>query len=160
MRISSVSNNENVKSNFKALKLADINSWDGKLMQEFVQNIEVQKFVKYWHDKGVDVVASGHGKSGISLVEDSSKPNRFFYGIYSHNGGVKNFDALEAIAQITKETKETIENIPLIQDAQDFVSKFNRALNINSAWQKASKEKNDADFYQAFINELSGIFEK
>ena len=129
-------------------------------MQEFVRNTEVQKFVKYWHDKGVDIIASGHGKSGIAMREDSSKPERFFVGIYSGLGGVRDFNAAKAIAEVIQETKEKIEGFPLIQDAQDFVTKFNRALNINSAWQKAGSAKNDAEFYKAFVDELLGSAKK
>ena len=157
MRVYPMSN-ENPK--FRALKISDTNSWDAKLMQEFVQNAEVQKFVKYWHDKGVDIIASGHGKSGIAMHEDSSKPERFFVGIYSGLDGVRDFNAAKAIAEVVQETKEKIEGLPLIQEAQDFVAKFNRALNINSAWQKAGSAKNDAEFYKAFVDELLGTVKK
>ena len=116
---------------FRALKINSASSWDGKLLNDFVHNFEVQKFVKYWHDKGVDIVASGQGKSGIAMHEDSLNPDRFFVGIYSHSGGLKNFNAADAIAQITQESKEKIENLPLIKNAQDFVAKFNKFLNEN-----------------------------
>jgi len=157
MRVYPISNNN---PEFRALKISDTSSWDAKLMQEFVRNTEVQKFVKYWHDKGVDIIASGHGKSGIAMREDSSKPERFFVGIYSGLGGVRDFNAAKAIAEVIQETKEKIEGFPLIQDAQDFVTKFNRALNINSAWQKAGSAKNDAEFYKAFVDELLGSAKK
>ena len=116
-------------TSFQSLKINTPNSWDGKLLQEFVHNIEVQKFVKYWHDKGINIVASGQGKLGIAMYEESSEPDRFFIGIYKHSGGVKEFKAVDAISQILQESKEKVENMPLIKKAEEFVAIFNKALN-------------------------------
>jgi hypothetical protein len=122
-------NNHN--PNFQALKISTVDSWDGKLLNEFVHNFEVQKFVKFWHDQGIDIAASQQGLNGIALCEDSMKANRFLIGIFEHNGGLKKFNAIEAISQIKNETSEKIKNSQLINQAEEFVSMFNKALTEN-----------------------------
>jgi hypothetical protein len=130
MQVQRVENN-NYNFNFQALKISNAETWNGKVLNEFVHNFEVQKFVKFWHDQGIDIIASQQGKIGIAMKEASTKPDSFLIGIYNHNGGIKNFNAAEAISQIKNETKEKIENLPLISQAQEFVSLFNKALTEN-----------------------------
>ena len=127
MQVQKVENN-NYNTNFQALKINSPELWDGKILQEFVHNTEVQKFVKYWHEQGIDIMANEQHKLGIALWEDSKKPDRFLVGIHYRTDGLKNFKATEAIAKIKQEAKEKIESSPLIIEAQEFVLKFNKAL--------------------------------
>jgi len=131
MYIQATKRQSNYNTSFQTLKIDTPKSWDGKLLQEFVHNFEVQKFVKYWHDKGINIIASQQGKFGIAMREDSLKSDRFLVGIFGHEGGLKNFKAIDKISQITQESENKIENSPLIKQAEKFVLMFNKALNKN-----------------------------
>ena len=131
MYIQATKRQSNYNTSFQTLKIDTPKSWDGKLLQEFVHNFEVQKFVKYWHDKGINIIASQQGKFGIAMREDSLKSDRFLVGIFGHEGGLKNFKAIDKISQITQEAENKIENSPLIKQAEKFVLMFNKALNKN-----------------------------
>ena len=124
MQVDKVQNN----TSFQSLKISAPNSWNGKLLQKFVHNIEVQKFVKYWHDNGVDIIASQQGELGIAMCKDSAESDRFMVAIFEHTGGLKNFKAAESISQIVQESKEKIDNMPLVKKAEEFVALFNNAL--------------------------------
>lgn len=133
MRINSVNNVLTSKTNFGQLILRKDSDLDGDYIQDFVHNKEVLKFVKYYHEKGIDIEVDGHGKGGLALFgKNKNKENEFFYGIFGRKDELKNFNAQKAITEIAQTAKEKLESIPKLKEAEKFVEMFNTALKIFS----------------------------
>ena len=155
MRINLMNNFQSFKVNFGELKLSETGNWDADYLNEFVHNKEVLKFVKYYHEAGIDIMADGHGKTGIGLYgKNKNNKDIFYYGIYGSKDNLKNFYALDAIKEIAKTTKEKFESIPRIEDANKFVEMFNTALKIYTEWKSDIAKENEETFADRYISSL------
>ena len=126
MKVQSVQSSRVSRQNFGALFIAKRGVWEPETLKRFVQNKEIQKFVKYFHDKGIDVNAVGTGKIGIALWL-VNKNTDYCYPITGEDP-VGKFNAEKAIKEIADEIKMKLDFESARDEVQKFVEKFNKAL--------------------------------
>lgn len=141
MQVQRVQNNNNYNPHFQALDIKSaerIPCWNGhtELLDSFIKNQEVQKFVKILHDKGKDVEAwfdlSGlYPESGrIELCTTIRKSGLREVSLRSPitREKLNTFSAEEALTEYQNLIQEQLSLENELKKSTDFVDRFNKAL--------------------------------